>query len=1795
MTPSVEIPKEQPLNIQKFLEKMSVAVEDGQDAVTYMKNEALTFTRNQWKELNDRFLANINLPENLQLKMNRDAILAFTSSQLSSFRAQVNAFIGSIPAPSAETKKNLILGGLGVAATGAIAAIGYGIYRVFRGTKEVIGTGIEKAKKGIGWLGKTLLIGGAVTIAGAALYFGKDDISNYFQSLAEAKMKEGKDAAEKKVTELKEAAQVEIQSAKEDALEKIAETRNSAEEKLAEAQESVKKGLEKTEPFLAETREKAGTAADATVDAATSPEGKQVMENLAGDVLQKVINVKAPTVYKAMIASEWTVGDVKDLYDPVTRDVKNTDDPRILALIPEDTPQEECPLFIEATRKLVVMMAQGVHLGNIAPETPIADIAATMLHKHQKVAAILDQMKQGDYSNVNMESFFSEIRGESSRLTESLKDSMPSDFQLPPELSHLSLWTIHETVMTNIHTNEMTSDFINRERKNIDALQVDIQAKKDKEKVQEKILADVFSQWEEQDAREQNELDPTVQADRATETQRLQEQVASAKKERETAESKLALVYILEYISKSGEALVPLFHRVLPDKEFNTERTPEAKQENIDAVNRYLSGSDVGQMFRFFEYRCLMEDEESPIEQVAALMWQQTEIFQLIGERDTGHKGWESGFGTVDLKLKMKTSIANLGTDVLTDSDEFSTALKVLGLSEIAIKEAYEKLREPALELSKGALKKLGAPTMDVYEALVVLKDALPLTAKISAIGVGAFLARRKVLRPAHAIHAFFTKWRPERAVEAMSDISKKWGLSRSTLTYRLSSLHHKDVDRGLELLKKLQQSSAESGEKGLQMLEDWMKNGGANQKYVQPELIAPIEAELLAVNREVASAAKKVTSPQLCADILDGTISAESEATRVATRLGQSPDDAIALLRAVQRESRYKGFLKDASALLDPENANAVRAIARTVRSVREAAKQFYLVQHMQQAGLGKSLFWLGGAAVTGYDAYSEFGAYSDVKKEKTEAIALLENQMKIMIEELQQSGQYEEKKGSFGVEDRVFVHKTIPGIEVHLKVKVPDNARDALETVYGDRQEGHLAKGLTSAVSAISLLGMGPKMAMGPIGVAVAAVEVSVRLGVAAHEQSKMREFISSAPPWLLASIGTSPTNISEHQWLVNASSWMLSDAITPTALIAGVPGIFLESTLSESNSLHKTEIVQKVIFAVLMTDLRSSAPQIFLEMSGMQSPEEIDKFYSGDFQNIVLPLVSRALMSQTDMSKENAETIDISSGLLAPARATMMDIQRATRTAAVLYREHLHEKEYYHLRNETKKDIAASQSDDMRDVLEEVLQELGKRKVFGKAVSEVALSDDSEKNTTTIERLLEGIKDTNHPDIPASSFTLAGVAAFLETPEERSALLDGIAVSPQEQGTKTGIQKSVQANISALSQFATQETGLSTVNGIRALRGEPAILSPMTDQDYKDFISAEIPKILDIGRVTLDQSRSSAEGTLVYTDLQAHRMIDQFVAAPPSRGVDTAGYYRSLAICHQGQILGGKPYALSTFISGNPETWDTPHPDLYIRQSACAGGSRQSEGDREKIHTGYIRGGDVMVSVEDFLQQKGAKDLLDRIKKDWTNKQAKDQEAITAEKMRQENARERSNSGTGTFTQVPSTQGKGNGELQMQFHGNTVIYRPESIPETIMSEGGSRWGFKMPIPDRAFRVEVVYPNGQPSQTYTLSNIRQLATEASGDHKDKEFWYDLLSTPNDNDPGEAIDRILNISPFRNQFSGEPKFILPAFKKVVLPMYEKCTNKKGFLRILIRGIAEKGEINRELLRSLPNMLQQVL
>ncbi len=380
---------------------------------------------------------------------------------------------------------------------------------------------------------------------------------------------------------------------------------------------------------------------------------------------------------------------------------------------------------------------------------------------------------------------------------------------------------------------------------------------------------------------------------------------------------------------------------------------------------------------------------------------------------------------------------------------------------------------------------------------------------------------------------------------------------------------------------------------------------------------------------------------------------------------------------------------------------------VARDVASGTAGRWGRHWMNEWRTASPGARTLYVAGVGVQALALYGDYVEIDEIQQQRDRATEYAESVIDQLRQDLERNGSQFERV-SYGV----YRHPA-SGVEVSLR-----GLQRQIDThVGGAFDERELAQKLRTVNTAAGLAAtilVGAKAFTGPAGLVIAGVEITIRAGINAWEQNKMRLFLHDAPPWLLAILGAQQTTgETEYDWIERASSWMLSD-LWPSSSESPTDG-----------NADKPELRKRMLYGIFVREMMQHAPEVMNEcLGGMWSPDILDRFYREDFEQFVMPMFSVQLFASVhagNISLQSALRGEVGTNALGivGTNVTLMDIREAMRRSAVCYLQHIREKRYLEYR--TLLDTVP-EGDEHRASFSQIVQALGGVQVFGQQLSKV-----------------------------------------------------------------------------------------------------------------------------------------------------------------------------------------------------------------------------------------------------------------------------------------------------------------------------------------------------------------------------------------------------------------------------------------------------------------------------------------
>ncbi len=772
---------------------------------------------------------------------------------------------------------------------------------------------------------------------------------------------------------------------------------------------------------------------------------------------------------------------------------------------------------------------------------------------------------------------------------------------------------------------------------------------------------------------------------------------------------------------------------------------------------------------------------------------------------------------------------------------------------------------------------------------------------------------------------------------------------------------------------------------------------------------------------------------------------------------------------------------------------------------------------------------------------------------------------------------------------------------------------------------------RGGVQALGLGSMLLMGPRVAMGPAGWTLIAVQVTVESGVAAWENQAARDLIANpnTPPWLLVALGTDRlVNRSEYSMLRNASSWN-----------------FLFTSTEETKQLVR----DKSYFTIFGQELGSASPELYREiMSGMRNVGEIDGLFNGDFKSFMLPYVYVRLFQKTRSRGTGATWAGIKEGrvdrgwVVIPPDVTNLDIREAMREVAVLYVQHQREKRYVTLwrrRAELQREADAAPADREKQVrlsdTNHMLRLVGEERVLGQPLRTLTPEFlDAPGAKTRPQLLMEAIYSqiNGNPAAPNFRLNAAAVAEIRGLPAGMTR--DGIDFSSGSALLPLGTDDEAQLlNLRRIGPLTTDEPAGRVfpewnnwgANFRQMLRGHVGVPDGLMQQAARNSANnvsrgAEIPVLGDDASFEAAQQRIT-EGAvalfarenrrftrddrlagelygrdgsvpMVFTNLDARFAANvtrqrslMTNARLPDQG-DVFALRNVRAVFIESQTLpSGHDVVLFTFVYGDVQSMGVRQSRVYVLQraaasSATARGDNQTTGRSIGYNENGIRaqrGGATILNDTLVALQRQDLDIA-RNAHEAREREARERPIREARERAEREAAERETAARAERIRVATERMRANpntfvaiesadGRGPTRFH---MRYR-DGAEDKVITLG------RYSAPGPAFRAA---PSGElrdPEITTSIT-IDGVATNIPWNlmrnndltYAQQRLYLRVLTTPLPGETAMPFERIMAMFPMYDSLSINVQGQLRT-------LYDNATDKQGFLYYLLTVVAAHG------------------
>lgn len=656
----------------------------------------------------------------------------------------------------------------------------------------------------------------AVAIKGGLSWFGKMLLIGGAASLASLLGYIG-------IKKAKEYLKEYVDSAKQEMTDQAKKTIESAEEKAKKALEIAQNASEVTEK---NSDKKPTKITPPTI----TPEVKKGLRDAAGDIaLTHLTNITGPTVWAKM--KDWKVESILDFYDPISQKVKSEKVKELTdQVMPKDTKEAESRLYTEAATEIIVTFGKNadrmkqIYEKNKKSDDPVftevklSDVFGQMADDMQ----IFDTISKG-MSNIHSLKI-ADMRGsiEQMNIQDKLKPLGALEIkgiELPKECTGVT----YEDIIA-----------IAEKKKNIAHTAADyLQTSKPTEELLQQLSA-----FDKGKSNEENEG---------------------------SLKAQLALRVICESMVKSGEILSPLFHKILPDAEWDM----TDNQKNISAINNILATQQVGDILRFYLYRRMMAGGE-PIKQATGLIAQQVEILKVIDRMDPGTNRWFIG----NIKKQRDRAIIRMGKGVADGTLQKSIS-NAFGITESAVEKATQYMTEPA----KAAASRISGFAMEPLQKMFGTYEAA-ITENPTIVGGATLTAGAVVTYPLRKAAAW---WYGRRNVNSlttsMQNAHASWFMPEAWALNKMRRLDHSAQHMGGVALDNIRSSWNGTGKvKELMEHTDAWLQLGAKRAQMQTEMIAPAQKILLDIDIQI----KATTNPTKLTELQSNYKALEAYITRL-------------------------------------------------------------------------------------------------------------------------------------------------------------------------------------------------------------------------------------------------------------------------------------------------------------------------------------------------------------------------------------------------------------------------------------------------------------------------------------------------------------------------------------------------------------------------------------------------------------------------------------------------------------------------------------------------------------------------------------------------------------------------------------------------------------------------------------------------------------------------------------------------------------------------------------------------
>ncbi len=887
---------------------------------------------------------------------------------------------------------------------------------------------------------------------------------------------------------------------------------------------------------------------------------------------------------------------------------------------------------------------------------------------------------------------------------------------------------------------------------------------------------------------------------------------------------------------------------------------------------------------------------------------------------------------------------------------------------------------------------------------------------------------------------------------------------------------------------------------------------------------------------------------------------------------------------------------------------ATATAPVRGGIALARHEVRQFRSATGFQRVG------WGAGMAV---EAYATYEAYQDVQRENVRL-----NDVKAEIARQLVLAGFTLKQGT----TNVYEHACGSRIRLDELNMNLDQQRYAAYTRFGTR-----------ALGLGSMLLMGPRIAMGPVGWALIGIQVVVEAGISAWENRAARELIANpnTPPWLIMALGTSQlVNRSEYDMLLNSSSW---------------------NTIGFGSTEEvKRTVREKMYFTIFGQELGAASPDLLREITaGTRNIQEMDAIFAGDFKTMLLPylyvrLFQKARARNSGIGWDAVKDGKMDRGMVViPPDITNLEIREAMRELGVLYVQHLREKRLIDLlarRRAQEAEVAAAPADQQkRERLADtnhMLELMATETVFGQPLSTLTQAQiDGNNGKTRAQLLMETIygQVNGNPGAPNFRLNQAAVANIQGLP---ASMANGVDFTSADAILTTSVTNPVEmANLRRIGPLTTDEpegrvfpawndwaghgrrllqmpTGIDEADGVHAARtaannaaqgaGLPNVAENASFEAARDRITEAGMKLFNRNNRSFTRNNDLANTLygreqhlpLVFTNLNprlqgnidTQRLLMGNARMPNINGGGAAFAFNQVrAVFIESETLpSGHDIVHFTFIFGDVEAIGLRNTRVYVVQQSAA--SSRTRGQN------IIVGRAVGLTEAGLRQQAGGDRIFNQtitgLQQQAFERQHANQEAAERERVRlEQEARER-----------PAREARERAIIDARNERIRVaMERVRANPNTYVSVenangNGSRFVMRYTDQGRDQIVSIApyaqdggarfeaLPSGvmkDPELTASVTidgrslNIPwNFMNNRDVSWGDARFYLRILTTPHPGEEAMPFERIMSMIPHYDTLKYDVRGNLRN-------LYNEAKDKEGFLYYLIMLAGARGGFTR--------------